>query len=40
MKWDVVDVVPLGNRALQVRFEDGLLGTFSLPATFCTIKGR
>lgn len=36
MIWDVVDVVPLGNRALQVRFEDGLLGTFSLPTTFCT----
>lgn len=36
MNWDVVEVKPLGQRMLQVRFMDGLAGTICLPPSFCT----
>jgi len=36
MDWDVVEVTPVGQRVLRVRFMDGLTGTFSLSPAFCT----
>ena len=36
MNWDVVEVNPIGQRMLQVRFMDGLAGTISLPHAYCT----
>ena len=36
MNWDVVEVKPIGQRVLQVRFMDGLIGTISLSPAYCT----
>jgi len=36
MHWDVVEVKPIGNRTLAVKFSDGLTGTFRLDASYCT----
>ena len=36
MKWDVVEVMPVGSRVLAVKFSDGLAGTIRLDPAFCT----
>ena len=36
MYWDVIEVKPAGNRALAVKFADGLSGTVHLPPSYCT----
>lgn len=36
MNWDVVEVRPIGQRMLQVKFMDGLAGTVCLPPAYCT----
>lgn len=36
MHWDVIEVKPLGNRTLAVKFADGLSGTIRLTPAYCT----
>ena len=36
MHWDVIEVEPVGNRTLAVKFADGLAGTIRLDPFYCT----
>lgn len=36
MKCDVVEIHPIGQRMLKVKFMDGLAGTICLPLAYCT----
>jgi hypothetical protein len=36
MNWDVVEVRPIGQRMLKVKFMDGFEGTICLPPAYCT----
>ncbi len=36
MYWDIVEVKPIGNRTLAVKFADGLDGTVVIDNSFCT----
>ena len=36
MHWDVIEVKPAGNRALAVKFADGLCGTIHITLSYCT----
>ena len=36
MYWDIVDVSPLKNRELAIKFEDGANGTIRICKSFCT----
>jgi hypothetical protein len=36
MHWDVIEVIPTGNRTLAVKFADGLSGTIRLTPSYCT----
>ncbi len=36
MFWDVIEVNPVGNRTLHVKFSDGLTGKIYLSPAYCT----
>jgi hypothetical protein len=36
MHWDVIEIAPIGNRTLTVKFADGLTGTIRLDPSYCT----
>ena len=36
MHWDVIEIKPVGNRMLAVKFADGMHGTIRIDSSYCT----